>query len=266
MKDFIRDYWKIAAAFAAGAFLLSLLVGLFTRNPFGVVILRALLLTVIFAGFGAGLRFVVRRYLPEIGAGETAGADRGQPEGRGTKIDITLPEERPEGMRGPRESGGRAPGAAAPAGASRNGPEADSEAEAVLQAETAALDELAEELAEELPAASDSARAEDEETTAGGHDGQGGEAEELRPLGRSGQKTSKMTEADSEGEGNLDSLPDISNLEVAGEQGSGSPQGRSGRWSGGETPEDSMRGAVSGQDPATIARAIRTVLKRDEKG
>ena len=66
--------------------------------------------------------------------------------------------------------------------------------------------------------------------------------------------------------GDKDGLPDISNLEVAapsesderGAAGSGRPRG--------ERPEDALRGAVSGQDPATIARAIRTVLKRDDKG
>ena len=259
MKDFVREYWKTATAFAAGAFLLSLLVGLVTRNPFGVVILRALLLTVIFAGFGAGLRFVIRKYLPELARGEAGG--RGQESARGTKIDITLPEERPEAMTraGPGESGRRGTGAASSA---RTGP-GDGDGEVVQQAEAEALDELAGELADELPAASDPGQSEDTAGDAESVEEQEGESEELQPLGRGGQKPSKVTEADSGVEGDLDSLPDISNLEVAGEQGSGSPHDRMGR---GKTPQDSMRGAVSGQDPATIARAIRTVLKRDEKG
>jgi len=265
MKDFVREYWKIAAAFAAGAFLLSFLVGLVTRNPFGVVILRALLLTVIFAALGAGIRFVIRKYLPELAPGEAGRAERGEPgqrevESRGTKIDITLPEERPEGAgRRPREPGGAATGTA------EGGGETGGEEEIVQRAEAEALDELAEELAEELPAASEPGTADDAEPAEAGSEER--EAEELRPLGREkgrgGQKAPAGTPTDSGEDGDLDSLPDISNLEVAAEQGGGSAQDRSGRA---ETPQDSMRGAVSGKDPATIARAIRTVLKRDEKG
>jgi hypothetical protein len=265
MKDLVREYWKIAAAFAAGAFLLSFLVGLVTRNPFGVVILRALLLTVIFAALGAGIRFVTRKYLPELVSGGADVPNRGErPDEagtRGTKIDITLPEERPEAARRvrSRESASGAPVAA------EGGRETEGEEDIVQRAEAEALDDLAEELAEELPAASDSGQAEKGEPGDAGQEE--GEAEELQPLGREkgrgGQKPSAGTSEASDEDGDMDSLPDISNLEVAGEQGSGSPQDRSGRA---ETPQDSMRGAVSGQDPATIARAIRTVLKRDEKG
>ncbi len=39
VKDFVRDVWKIAAACACGAFFLSLVIGLFAGNPFGVVLL-----------------------------------------------------------------------------------------------------------------------------------------------------------------------------------------------------------------------------------
>ena len=67
-------------------------------------------------------------------------------------------------------------------------------------------------------------------------------------------------------EGSLDSLPDISNLEIAAEQVSSTAGARSIQRPGRETPGDAMRGAVSAQDPATLAKAIRTVLKRDEKG
>jgi hypothetical protein len=268
MKDFVREYWKIAAAFAVGAFLLSFLVGLVTGNPFGVVILRALLLTVIFAGFGAGLRFVIRKYLPEItsAGGFSAEGERG--ETRGTKIDIVLPEERPDQRprAGSRESGRRAPAASA---ASQQGQGEEThgamDEDTAFQAEAAALDDLAEELAEELPAAGTESAQERE----GEAYGQEEQVEELRPMGREkgrAEQTAGGGEGDAGAEGDLDSLPDISTLEIAEEPGSGSSSARPGRRPGGETPEDAMRGAVSGQDPASIARAIRTVLKRDEKG
>jgi hypothetical protein len=243
MKDFVREYWKISAAFAAGAFLLSFLVGLVTRNPFGVVILRALVLTVIFAALGAGIRFVIRTYLPELAAGTDAAPGGGQEDTRGSKIDITLPEERPEGPRRARSRAGSRRGAEPAPGDGADEGE-------VLQAEAEALDDLAEELAEELPGATGAVTGEEE-----GVESAAAEAE-LRPLGQEKGRGGRAPV--DEAEGDMDSLPDISNLEVAGEPGAGPGRG--------ETPADSMRGAVSGKDPATIARAIRTVLKRDEKG
>jgi hypothetical protein len=63
-----------------------------------------------------------------------------------------------------------------------------------------------------------------------------------------------------------DGLPDISNLEIA-VQGDSDERGAAARSRPvGQRPQDALRGAVSGQDPLTIARAIRTVLKRDDKG
>ena len=73
--------------------------------------------------------------------------------------------------------------------------------------------------------------------------------------------------AETSGDAGLDALPDISTLGTpsagrAAEQSAA--QGR--RSASRDTPEDAMRGKLGGQDPATLARAIRTVLKRDEKG
>jgi hypothetical protein len=257
MKDFVREYWKIAAAFSAGAFLLSFLVGLVSRNPFGTVILRALLLAVVFAAFGAGVRYVARRWLPELigGAGPAEEADTG----RGKSIDITLPEERPDAGRRPR-------GVPAAAAAGRGEPSADEEEQ--MQAEAEALDELAEELGdgatgkaeEDGPGAAADAETAEEE---GGEDERApSEAEELRPLGREKGRGGPRPGPAGDAEGDLDALPDISNLEVAEEPGA--PRSRAGQ--GRERPEDAVRGAMSGHDPSTIARAIRTVINRDEKG
>ena len=280
MKDFVRENWKIAAAFAAGAFLLSLLVGLVTRNPFGVVILRALLLAVAFAGLGMGLRYVVRTYLPGVIASGAApaGAPASQDETRGSRVDIVLPEEGPNiGQQhgaASRESRRNAPdGTGMPA---ETAPETGEPAEvsdaglgedALAHAEAEALGDLAEELAEELPpAAEDRAPGELENV-----DEDAGAAElqaARRGVPTPGEMRGVPTpgKAGSGEEGSLDSLPDISNLEIAAEQGSSTDGARSSRRPGGETPGDAMRGTVSAQDPATLAKAIRTVLKRDEKG
>jgi hypothetical protein len=252
MSDFVRDYWKIAAAFAAGAFLLSFLVGLVSRNPFGTVILRALLLAVVFAAFGAGVRYVARKWLPELAGGGEKGPEADTE--RGKSIDITLPEERPDAGRPVRPRGA----AAEAAGAA----EAPADEDEQMQAEAEALDELAEELGDGAAKGDDGGPgaepAEEEEERAPV------EAEELRPLGREKGRGGPKAGAGPDGgvEGDLDALPDISNLEVAEEPGA--PRSRAGQ--GGERPEDAVRGAVSGHDPSTIARAIRTVINRDEKG
>jgi hypothetical protein len=264
VKDFVRENWKTATACAAGAFLLSLLVGLITRNPFGIVIFRAFLLAVVFAGLGAGLRYVVKRYLPELlTQGATAAAAGGPADDRatrGTRIDIVLPAESP----------GRTGRYAATAREGRQGEPPGEDAgleplpseDAGLQtdAETAALGELASELAEELPA--------DE-----GHETAGGPEAEHAMTGPGVEGGEQAAEEElqggagaSEPGSDLDSLPDISTLEVAEEQGPSAPRGRRATRPGGDSPADALRGSVGGQDPATIARAIRTVLKRDEKG
>jgi hypothetical protein len=280
VRDFARENWKIAAAFAAGAFLLSLLVGLVTRNPFGVVILRAFLLAAFFAGLGIGLRYVVRTYLPEIAAPQAApaGGEPARDETRGSRIDIVLPEERPPGGQ-PYTAVSREPGRKAPGGAATPPETVSQEAEpayfsdaglgedSLAHAEARALGELADELAEELPAAAEN-----------GEPGESENADEMSgvqtPKEMRGGPTPKQkhgaqapaARAGSGEEGSLDSLPDISNLEIAADQGSSALDDRSSSRRRGETPEDAIRGVVSGQDPVTLAKAIRTVLKRDEKG
>ena len=94
MKDLLREYGKTVAIFAAAGLLLSLLVGLFARNPFGTMVLRAFLLGIAFGGIGAGLQYVVRRFLTGNG-GSAAQADAGPSaeKSEGATIDIVLPEE-----------------------------------------------------------------------------------------------------------------------------------------------------------------------------
>ena len=250
VKDFVRDVWKIAAACAAGAFLLSLVIGLIAGNPFGVALFRALLSSVLFAGLGAGLRVVVKGYLPELlasneeKAGKT-GADESA-DHRGAAVDIVLPED--DGLRRQAYSGSPRSARAS----SSESVEADGEPDEVLdadsmhedsasQAEAQALGELSEELAEELPGAPDS-------------------AEEAKPEGELPRSARESTE-------DLDSLPDIAALEAPTELNPGPGSTRSSRIpTSGERPGDAVRNVLSGQDPATLARALRTVLKKDEKG
>jgi hypothetical protein len=258
VRNFFREHWKIAAFFAAGAFILSLITGLVARNPFGVVFFRALLLAVVFAALGAGLRYVVKKYLPELlpQSAETASGSNEAPS-RGTKVDIVLPEERPlgqsmygEGARGAERPESEAEGMEAlePERAEMDAPE--------TEAEAAALGELASELAEELPA--------EEGQEAG--EISGDENGAVGAAGDAGGAALQGDASDAQGDTDLDSLPDIANLETPDEPEAGGRAARSAARRGAGTPADALRGAVGGQDPATIARAIRTVLRRDEKG
>jgi hypothetical protein len=246
--NFIRENWKIAAVFAAGAFILSLITGLVAGNPFGVVIFRALLFGVVFAALGAGLRYVVKKFLPELLTQSTAKPVAAPPDEsarRGTKVDIVLPEESPplQDLYGAEARGAQGSEAEPETMEALEGEPGEGDAPQT-EAEAAALGELASELAEELPPE------EGQETLEAAEGTDAGEA--LEGDVGAGQ-----------GDTDVDSLPDIANLETSDEP---EEKGRSSSRRKAGTPEDAVRGAVSGQDPATIARAIRTVLRRDEKG
>jgi hypothetical protein len=296
LKDFFKENWKIAAACACGAFLLSLLIGLIAQNPFGVMLLRAFLLALLFAGLGVGARLVVKTYLPDLlatgaasaaaiqgEAGQGAGKNprgtaavnpRGtaavNPRGTATRVDIVLPQD--DGLEQQLyTANGRSGKPSSEIAAAEAGPEAgaalaeESESagyrgsesagyrdeDASARAEEQAIGELDEELAEELTSTAEDRQAEEFAETA--------EAEET--------EAGEIPPPDRDTEGTLDSLPDISNLEVAPDPGSAEPSPRRAKRSpAAESPSEAMRGSLSGQDPATLARAIRTVLKNEEKG
>jgi hypothetical protein len=250
VKDFVKESWKIGAAFAAGAFLLSLLIGLITRNPFGTVFVRALLLALLFAGLGAGLRYLVRTYLPELSGGE--GANPAAPEEkRGSRVDIVLDDEAVPGPSSSRS-------AEASSAAEDVEPMEDEPAEAgdnAARAESQALGELAEELASGDAAASEG----------------DGDVEEA---GRDGEAPTEPAVSKRTGAAGLDELPDIGPLEGPADRGEGGGTAQGGRTkgmrplsrSGGRSAEEAMKATIARQDPAILARALRTVVKRDEKG
>jgi hypothetical protein len=280
VKDFVRVVWKIAAACACGAFFLSLVVGLFAGNPFGVVVFRALLLAVLFAGLGAGLRFVVKAYLPELTASSSSPAGAGQgrddepdrtgagksPENRGAEsagnrgaaIDIVLQDD--EDLRQQTYGGSGRPRPAEP-GAGNAEDEGDEALEASLgedlmsQGDAPGLEELAEEAADELPPSRELA---EPVGAAGSHS----EEEAVEDTESGGELPRAMRGAT----GVVDSLPDINGLEPPPEERPARAPLRTPRPQAGEKPSDAVRNALSGQDPSTLARAIRTVLKNAEKG
>jgi len=245
---------------AAGAFLISLVVGLASSNAFGVALGRALLFALLFAGLAAGARYVFMKYL--------AGLAQAQPpeSAPGQNIDITLPEEGPA----PAER------AAAYARAS-GGPDRLQEAD-----DAGAEDLGGEELGEPSDAREPSGAG---EPAPGEFSDIPGDAldDELPPLtdtdlspdgepsGDSVEEAESVPEDQSDGGGeakpgfemdaDLGRLPDITSLGGAPSAPRAAPQPRAN-----QSPEDAMKGALGGRDPATLARAIRTVLKREEKG
>ena len=261
MKDFVRDAWKIAAACAAGAFVLSLLIGLIAANPFGIALSRAFLFALLFAALGVGLRAVVKAYLPEAMGTARAAPGAGSPLPAGT-VDIVLPED--EGLQRETFQGGAGRGAGSTGAEDEPTEVLDAaDVEEPSQAEARALGELAEELGEELPtaesgeAAAEGARESGRPSIAAPIGGE--EAEEVQP---EDELPRRAADADA---GELDALPDIAELEPSPGQKSG-PAARVPRSAVGRTPEDAVRNLLANEDPATLARAIRTALKKDEKG
>lgn len=214
MRDVLREYGRTVAIFAAAGLVLSLLVGVLAGNPFGVILLRALLFAVAFGGVGAGIQYVVRRFLPEL-----AGAE-------------------PTGTPAPGDVDG--PAAASPAGAA-DGATID----IVLPEEPMPVEEAGSpaEPLEELPGTAEGppgtdvmAPARDDASAAG------------PPGGTVG----------------LDVLPDIGSIEGPAGAGVAMPRAERGRRDG-TRPSDATRDVLERQDPAQLARGLRTMLKRDER-
>jgi hypothetical protein len=222
VKDVLREYGRTVAIFAAAGLVLSLLVGLLAGNPFGVMIVRAILFAILFGGMGAGMQYMVRRFLPELAgrdAAETAGLGGGGAEARpeGSTIDIVLPEEPP------------------PAGA--------------------AADERAEPL-EELPGMGEGASAVEE-------------LDGTEPAAEAAPAPASAPAAPYggpiRGKGGLDALPDIGLM-----SGDAAPVGQRSEArmrpaSARAKPADAAREVLERQDPALLARGLRTILKRDER-
>lgn len=81
---------KIPAISASIGFVLSFLIGLFSGATFVVMFFRALGMSVLFAVLSVGAWFLVSRFLPELISGEHTGSE--SPSEMGNSIDITIGE------------------------------------------------------------------------------------------------------------------------------------------------------------------------------
>jgi hypothetical protein len=213
VKDALREYGRTVAIFASAGLVLSLLVGLLAGNPFGVMLLRGMLFAIAFGGVGAGMQYVVRRFLSELSGGGPAPSDGADDSAKpaGSTIDIVLPEELPSADGAP---------------------------------------ERRDETLEELPGTTESGGSAPVEELESADNGPAPGAAPAQNAGGPGR-----------GRDGLDALPDI------GQIGTGGGSTRSStRFPGARPkPSDATRDVLEREDPALLARAVRTVLKREER-
>ena len=84
--------WKLSSGFSIFAFVVAVLTGIITGNPFGTIIIRSLIAAVLFGSFGVGVGYVIKKYLPELDFFEAPLPEK-KPEA--SKVDIVVPEENP---------------------------------------------------------------------------------------------------------------------------------------------------------------------------
>jgi hypothetical protein len=254
VKDFMREYGRPAAIFAAAAFVMSFFVGLLSRNPFGTVLLRALALAVVFGAIGIGIMFVVKKYLPELAGGVERQASKPVPESH--SIDITLQEERPGG---PGDGAGVEPEELAEA----QGPEEAEEGQLLEEAGEAAEAVHGEPFAVGKPGTETDQEYELSERDAvvdAAPPGEQAAVETLEPAGPAAAK-----KAAGGGTPGLEALPDFGDLGTGG--GSARVEGAARMERRRPTrPSDAARGDLGQESPESLAKAIRTVIKRDERG
>jgi hypothetical protein len=229
--------WRYYAGLGLFAAVVSLISGIAGGNPLGVVLLRMLLSALLLAGLGMGCAVLLKKFLPELmqrSGGETA-AD-------GTAaVDIVIPEENPHEM--------------AAAGVDEETEDAEPLEELIEDAgepETsfAAAPESAFPAA---PAAAPAGPAAPAAEAAADEDAE--DAEEAIPLEEEAFSV--------EGSADVDTLPDLEQFDSTNYVGpdiSGLGRG------GDDFAQAQVDGIMSSEDPAQLAKAVRTFLKKDQEG
>ena len=243
--------WKIPGWAAAAGAVVSLVAALAGGNPFGAILLRVVVSALVAGALGLAAQYVLRRFLPDLGA---ASAEAPQP-----GVDILIDEELPlaarEGSRQAEDELGAEPleglGEEAFGGGGLG--------EGVGEPDLAQPEPFP-----ELPAA------ESLEAQAGGglsglepaarRSGPAEAAEELPP----GDTLEALSAADSDvlseaGAGSVGLRPDV--LSDADE--AGLPSHRALKA---EELEAQLDSVTKGQDPASLAKAVRTFLRKDQEG
>lgn len=235
--------WRWAAGPAAVAFVLSLLTGVLAGVEFITLLLRAILGSALFSVVGTGIGFLVQRQLPELLTVQARGS--AEPTHR---VDITVGDEEEAGA------------SEAESSTDENGELASLDAEDIDSVEPkeeetdlspprqASQDDITESLVEEVEEA---ALPDEELSKASQFDDEEEESQELE---------------------SVDELPDIGGFEGAFDDGTGAEGGDgyggeesslSDFSSGTRSKRSPPDGFDAGNDPAHIAKALQTMLKRD---
>lgn len=223
----MRISWYFAGAIAGTAFLLSAISAAFAGVPFGVLLMRALVSGVLFGGAGIGAELLVQSQLPELYAllrGESAEESENSSQEAGT-------------------------------GGENVDIVLESEEEGEFGAGPLSGDEDATNTEEGAPIGGDEFVEEVEEVSSDG-------VEESEPIVPPQEEA-----AETEEPGSGDDLPNIGEFsetfqEDRSNQSSATDQG-SNIGNLGESSGQGPQGSGN-EDPAAIARAIQTVLKREE--
>jgi hypothetical protein len=221
--------WRVAAGAAAFAAAVSLLAGVIGGIPFGIILVRLLVSSVFAGGLAVGALQLLKRFLPELVGGGAAPAASADPQAARPEVDILLPEENPHGEAGDViEVGG------GPEGAD------DAEPAAVLESvepHGTGPDASPESLFGVPP---DGEPEGEVPALPGAEPLDSGEPDGLEP-------------ADG-----AEALPDIDRLDSR----FGAPPGGRGTRRGGRTASGRDLGE---EEPETLARAVRTFLKKDQE-
>ncbi|MBN2873843.1 MAG: hypothetical protein JXM71_02015 [Spirochaetales bacterium] len=233
-----------ASAFAGvGAFVLSIIVAVFSRVPLGVLVLRALASGIGFGALVFGAQVLMRRFLPELFDGYTPEAAEASPS-MGSLVDIVV------------SGGDEVLTDLPPAERSGEAPLAMERDDAVPhRPETIDPQALAREVADLRQDVLVSAESAESGVDSGGS---------------SAPRPSVALDE-------LDTLPDLDSLSDSfSETGLGgapydddTPGGQGMDATARIGPSDSMPSAGApdaGKDPAVLAKAVQTLLRRDQKG
>jgi hypothetical protein len=224
--------WKIPAGFAAFGAVVSLLAGILGGNPFGVILLRLVLSAVVCAGLGLGVNLVVNKYLPEISSTSSLPAMES-----GEEVDIVIDEDIPIA-------------------------EQEVEQQAGEPAEMLETVEAAEPL--ETPAAGESLIEEQSPIVPDTTEEDAGFAEDILPF----EDTATEGQPDAEEAvpevaavpvtdfEDLDTLPDIDQFSPSTEESTAKPKG--------SKRSAQVEEVVRDQDPESLAKAVRTFMKKDQ--
>lgn len=249
--------WKIVAGAAAGAFLIAFISAGIAGVGFGKMILRGFLGALVFGALGAGLNIVIARFLPEL----LSPQEQAQPEGEyqqeetGRNVDVVVEDDEAIGAGVYNlDTEGEEEGLEEITGEDTD----DSEEEPAADLESA------DEHPEKSEARSGEQESFDEETD----DSLVEEVEELSTEDDDSEDFREGITADTaDTADDMDNLPDVDrfsgSFQETVEQEEDQEEDQEGPARNQFSPE--KENPFPDQDPETMARAIRTALKRDSE-